>query len=362
MWGLPGVWVLGWQAVILAFLVGAPVYLAARISRQAISGGSRHPMPPALLVLWLGVLYLTLDAVLGRRRLEASGFFEDDAVTRVVEEINEEVSHGRGPLELIGGVAAFVPFAMLDLCSGRRAVVKLGLATTSLGYIIYEAGISRGFLLAASASILAGSRWSWQRVVLAAAVGAVLLVIMSYARGDVSTVDLVAPWLGAVVYPYLNLSSLAQALREQGSVVDFAWEFFKKFVPGFVVAKQVFSFNYEMTQVIYPEFGTYVPAVSVFTYLGEMLYYQPAIGTAVLAGTVLAALTFLAQWFLERSRLRHVQVYAGVMSVVLLRSRIQDVYSFQMLLIVFLAGWMLGSALAGRRAVVRGKILALERE
>ena len=118
--------------------------------------------------------------------------------------------------------------------------------------------------------------------------------------------------------------------------MSFTLEFFKKFVPSFIYSKEIFSYNLEMTKIIYPHFGDYIESVSVFTYLGELIYYKPTILTSMIAGTLLGILSRFLERILRHDNLNSVRIFAGFMCIVLLRSRIQDVFSFLIFMALFL--------------------------
>jgi hypothetical protein len=296
--------------------------------------------PPLGPVVALTGAYLLVDALVGRQKLSQSMFLSRDALSAVVEQINETISQGRGIDELLGALLIFLPFAMTDLA--RRNRFKLAVAAYAMAslFVFYEAAISRGFVLVAVMAILAGSGMEWRRLAAAAGVALVVFGWGSFLRGDFAEVTFSNPLFDSIGWPYLNLALLGSSDCGHAGVGSYALEFAKKFLPAFLVPKSVFSFNIEMTLCIYPAFGDFVSSISVFTYVGEFLYYSPPWAAALLAGSLLALLAAGCDRLLARAGLGATRVFAGLMTIVLLRSRTQDVLSFLIFLLAFLGLWI----------------------
>jgi hypothetical protein len=95
-------------------------------------------------------------------------------------------------------------------------------------------------------------------------------------------------------------------------------------------------------------FGDVVGSISIFTYLGELFYYAPSPLTAFIAGALMAALALVVDRMLLAQELLSTRVFAGLMCIVLLRSRVLDVMSFLLFLLCFLLFWRVIAA--GRSA------------
>lgn len=358
-WGLPAVLIAGPQAAALALVAAAPLWWAARRSTVVDGLPSRSARPrTADAVLAFAVIYLVLDATLGRQKFAINLFLFSGAIEQFIERANETVGQGRGIVELVGALLLFLPFALIDVARqsppDRRAIFWFA----GLLLVFYEIGISRGFLLVSVIAVSLGGTMRSGRLLLATAASLALFVTASAVRGDFAEVAFSNPLFDAVAWPYVNLALLLDADCGSDSTMLFAAEFFKKILPGFLVAKEVFSFNIEMTRCVYPFFGDDIESISIFTYLGELFYYRPPIVSALLAGGLLAALARLVDRELVRAHLLSVRLFSGLMCVVLLRSRILDVLSFLLFLFFFLYGW---SAFQRRRRLRQPDNVAMPR-
>ena len=290
----------------------------------------------------LSLIYLAFDSTLGRQKLQYNLFLAGGAVESVIEQFNEGVLQGRGPIDLLGAVAMFIPFALFD--GARRAAPRLALAARIVGgtFLFYEVGVSRGFALVAILAVSLGSGSGWKRWVWGGGVALTVFGLSSLYRGDFTRVAFSNPLFDAVAWPFVNLSLLTTADCGSASWLAFVGEFGRKFLPAFAFTKEVFPFNMEMTRCVYPFFGDYVESVSIFTYLGEFVYYTPSWLTALVAGGLLALLVRVDDGLSRRSVMTSTRAFAGLMCIVLLRSRIQDAFSFLLFLLVFLLAWRSG--------------------
>jgi hypothetical protein len=91
----------------------------------------------------IAIVYLFADALFGRQKFELNLFLSDVAVERFVDQANAGVSQGRGIIDLVGAVMAFLPFAMIDLARRTSAANRVLLVAIGLLLVFYEAGISR---------------------------------------------------------------------------------------------------------------------------------------------------------------------------------------------------------------------------
>lgn len=338
-WGLPGTLLGGSQVFYAVVAVSIPVGISL--------WGWRSPrrMPPSpsqqshRLVVPLLIAYFLLDAIFGRQKFAYNLFFSNSAVSDFIENANSGISQGRGIIDLLGAVSIFAPFALFDHARTNSPPKRHLLYLFVLCFLVYEIGISRGYILMAALSILLGVKISGRRLLLSTACALGLFIMASYVRGDFQSVAFSNPLFDALGWPYLNLSMLLEKNLNGGTWLDFLSEFFKKFLPAFLYPKEIFSFNVEMTKVIYPHFGGYIQSVSIFTYLGELLYYRPVILTAVSAGVLLGGIARILERLLQQNSLNSTRIFTGLMSVVLLRSRIQDVFSFLIFLALFLFAW-----------------------
>lgn len=161
----------------------------------------------------------------------------------------------------------------------------------------------------------------------------------SAARGDFDELAFSNPLFDGIIWPYINLRLFLESNCCNADWIDFITEFAKKFFPAFLVPKEVFSFNIEMTRCIYPSFMDTVNSISIFTWLGEMYYYGPNVLTSITSGFLLALLCRLVDARVSQMQLHSLRVFSGLLCIVLLRSRVQDVLSYLLLLFIFLIIW-----------------------
>lgn len=348
-WGLPGMFIAGGPAVVAVAAASVPVWLCTLGSRadQPVQTGFEFKNHRFILLVVLG--YLLLDATLGRQKFADNLFFSKAAVASFIGAANASVSQGRGIAELLGAIAIFIPFTLWDSARRARAQLKPTVYLLALILIVYEIGISRGYLFMAVLSILLGSRLSPRSMAFGFSGAMVAFLLASHVRGDFNDIYFSNPLFDAIAWPYLNLSLLLAKNPPGGTFLDFTLEFMKKFIPSFLYQKEIFSFNIEMTKLIYPRFEGYVESISIFTYLGELLYYKPVLLTSTIAGALLGILSRFAERLISLKRLDSTRIFCGLMCIVLLRSRIQDVFSFLIFLTIFLLLWRLLSNLSPRK-------------
>lgn len=348
-WGLPGFFVAGSQAVIAVAAASIPVWLCTLGARDESPVQTKFKFKNQRLILIVLFIYLFLDATIGRQKFADNLFFSRGAVASFIGAANENVSRGRGIAELLGAIAIFIPFTLWDFARRAHSKIKLYLYLFALIFIVYEIGISRGYLFMAVLSILLGSRLNLRSIAYSFSGTMAVFLLASYVRGDFNDISFSNPLFDAVAWPYLNLSLLLAKNPPGGTWLDFIMEFIKKFIPSFLYQKEIFSFNIEMTKLIYPRFENFVESISIFTYLGELLYYKPVLITSAIAGTLLGVLSRFAERLIKLRKLDSTRIFSGLMCVVLLRSRVQDVFSFLIFLTVFLLLWELLSNLSPRK-------------
>jgi hypothetical protein len=335
-WGLPGVLVSD-AALLLTASAVLPVWLLA-VRRQPLSSDDLADQghARAAILLAIALAYVLIDAMVGRQKFAANLFLSAFAAADFIDSANESVSQGRGLVELLGALMMFLPFVLIDIA--RQASLPLRVALWSVGvlFVFYDAGISRGYLLIAVLAIALGTATRPRNVLWASALALAAFGAASLARGDFDDVAFSNPLFDAIAFPYINLGLMLAADCGAADWSAYVGEFAKKFMPAFLVAKDIFSFNIEMTRCIYPWFGDAVESISIFTWLGEVHYYQPGVASALAGGVLLAALCRLVDARLAMLNLWSTRVFCGLMCIVLLRSRIQDVLSFLVFLFVFL--------------------------
>jgi hypothetical protein len=360
-WGLPSMIVAGAMAVLLALTTAFPLVWLLWRGRPGKQATAVH-IPTTNALSWavgFAVVYLAADALFGRQKFAVNLFLFSDATGAFMASANETVSQGRGAVELLGALLIFLPFALIDSARWASRMLTPLLWSTALLLILYDVGISRGFVVMAVLAMVLGATNSWVRRSVAVSFALLAFLLASESRGDFAAVSFSNPLVDGIVWPYINLSMLIESGCSQGTWYVFAFEFFKKIVPSFIVSKEIFSFNIEMTRCIYPFLGDAVDSISIFTYLGELFYYGPSLLTALIAGVLMALLAAVVDRQLLRSQLLSTRIFAGLLCVVLLRSRVLDVLSFLLFLWLFMLFW--GAMSRGRVRRTHAPLIAFPR-
>lgn len=339
LWGLPAVIVIGPPAVGILVAAIAPIWLLAGRPDEASREETSPTSAGIVLVLVLTVVYLVGDAWIGRQKMSMNLFLQLTATESFVEAAEASVSQGRGVIDLLGATLIILPFALIDTARLVTPIMAVVLRVISLLYIFYDTGVSRGYLLIALLAVLLGSQVTKARLVFASSLALGGFFLASMARGDFAEVSFSNPLFDGVAWPFINLG----LLDASGCDVQPAWnylvEFGRKFLPGFLVPKEIYSFNIEMTRCIYPGFTEAIPSISIFTWMGEMVIYQPSLLTAAIAGILLGLLCRLIDRIVVRCDLVSLRIFTGLFCIVLLRSRVQDVLSALVLFLLFVLVW-----------------------
>jgi hypothetical protein len=337
-WGLPAVFVVGPEAIVLTLTCALTVWLINRGAKPAQVSSADVSATVCALMAGFGVLYLAWDMIFGRRMLSDNIFLQGrGAFESSVDHLNATMSEGRGFAELLGSVTVFFPFFLLDLGNKISPAWRWVIWCIVVIFVFNEVGAGRSYLLMAVTAIVAGRSTKPRQLVLTGVLMLATFVIGSYVRGDFNTVIFSNPLVDGVVYPYINLALLLSNGCAEGSWYGYLGAFLNKFLPAFIFSKHVFSFNLEMTTCIYPWMASGVTSNSIFTYLGEFFYYRPPIVTAILAGILIGAPVRIIDRFLVKRNLLTTRLFAGLMSVAELRSRSQDLLSFLLSFGAFLA-------------------------
>lgn len=343
-WGLPAAVLLGPVAIGASLLAALPVLIFCWNDRSRLQAAAAHDeTDPAWLsadfsiaLMAAAVLFTVYDAVFGKQMLQQNVFFNPHAVDVVIRDTDAGVGQGRSLVNLVGDLMVFMPFMLVDLARRSQTRLRLAMMAVAAMCIFYQSGASRGMLLMSAFAWFAGSgRLTLFRVIVGAAIALGLYEIASVLRGDTANTQYSTPMGDSIIWPFINLGMLNDAACGGSSVIGFIGQFLQKFLPGFLVHKSVFSFNVEMTLCLYPSDTDSFDAVSIYTWLGEMIYYRPTLAVALVAGVIVALELRLVDAVLNALHLPATRIFVGLMCVYMLRSRIQDVYSYLLLLIIF---------------------------
>jgi hypothetical protein len=337
-WGLPAVVVVGPRAIEYTILAVLPVWwLCRRDGLSAIPPGRHLSTRTCMVLAVFSMSYFVWDALYGRQLLQFNMFlFGKQGTDQLIQGYNTSMGKGGGVADLLGYIFSLLPLALID---GARETSRYGrwiLWSIALLGVFYEVASGRGFLLMVIIAIMAGRTSNWRRLLVAAPVALGLFLVASSLRAGGAD-QAGNPILSGTVTPFINLGLLANAHCGSAPWYSFIVEFLKKFVPAFLVPKEIFSFNMEMSLCIYPSLDNTVESVSIFTWLGEILYYTPSPLTAIAAGFILAILAHTVDRQLAKNGLYSARLFAGFLCILMPRSRTQDIFTFLIAQLIFLA-------------------------
>ena len=355
LWGVPAVFLYPTElGLIYLFLLVSYIvcnlnlsYRNTGYSHHNLASNKRHRYVVSV-ARFFSISYLLVDSLVGRQNFDGNFFLSGESVIRLVDIQNNEKGRGRGFWELLAAILLFMPFLLIDLSANSRASVKLFAWTAAVLLVFYEIEASRGFLIVAATSLfLAKSEITLKSLVLVLTVGVALFVFASAQRGDFSDTSFSNPVFSGVAWPFINLGMYLNADCGEASTLEFISQIFSKLLPSFLIDKNVISFNIDASECMYGLSLEELGAVSVFTFLGELTHYTPNLLTAIVAGVFLGVSTRLIDSFLLERKFYVTQLFVGLWIILLLRSRILDVFSsllalalFFMLITIFRSGYL----------------------
>jgi hypothetical protein len=337
-WGLPAAVFVGPRAIEYSIAAVVPIWLLCRgISSPPNDAPARWVSIRTCVVLAaFSALYFAWDAVLGRQLLQVNMFlFGKSGEDQLIQGYNASVGQSGGIADLLGYILVLLPLALIDSARTTSRYGRLTLWAIALLGLFYETGSGRGFVLMAVMAIVFGRNATGRRILAGTglALGAFVLASKLRAGGT----DLGGnPILTGTIAPFINLGLMVNAHCGTAPWYSFVLEFLKKFMPGFLIPKTIFSFNMEMSFCIYPSVNNTVESVSIFTWLGEIFYYTPSLLTAVSAGALLGSLTRLVDKRLVRNQMYSARLFAGLLCILMPRSRSLDVLTFLIAQLIFL--------------------------
>lgn len=336
-WGLPAAVVVGPRAIEYSIAAVLPIWLLCRktphpesVRLESVSGRT------CVVLASFSVLYFIWDAALGRQLLQFNMFlFGKAGADQLIQDYNTGVGKGGGLADLLGYVFTLLPLALVDTARDTPRYGRWALWGIALAGLFYEAGSGRGFVLMVVMAIVFGRSANWRRIVVGAGLGVIVFLIASTLRaGGSSTAG--NPVLSGTITPFINLGLMVNSHCGTAPWYSFVVEFLKKFIPAFLIPKTIFSFNMEMSLCIYPSMDNTVDSVSIFTWLGEIFYYTPSLLTALCAGGLLGALTRVVDRRLIRNQMYSARLFAGLLCILMPRSRSLDILTFLIAQLIFL--------------------------
>lgn len=337
-WGLPAVIVAGPRAIEYSIAAVLPIWwLCRKPARPDTHAPLQSVSSRTCAVLAsFSVLYFLWDAIFGRQLLQFNMFlFGKAGADQLIQDYNTSIGKAGGLADLLGYIFALLPLALVDTARDTPRYGRWALWAIALVGLFYEAGSGRGFVLMVVMAIVFGRSAGWRRIVVGVGIALCIFLIASTLRAGGS--DAAGnPVLSGTITPFINLGLMLNTHCGTAPWYDFVIEFLKKFVPGFLIPKTVFSFNMEMSLCIYPSMDNTVASVSIFTWLGEIFYYTPSLLTALCAGGLLGALARVVDRRLVRNQMYSARLFAGLLCLLMPRSRSLDILTFLIAQFVFL--------------------------
>ena len=339
VWSLPTIFLLGPQIILIIAACVLPLLWFAR-------GGTPVTLPPprsfgtttCTILFIASVIYLVADALFGQKLFDQNLFlFGSTAVDRVVDEANQSIGEGRGFAALLGTLTMLLPFCLIDVADRAPRFGRWALWMVAVLLLFYGVTTSRALVLLAVMAIVLARTSNWRRILLAGGLAFAAFEGASAIRGDFGNVG--NPMANGIATPYINLMLMTSSHCGSAPWYNFVLEFLKKFIPAFLFPKSVFSFNLEMSQCIYPTLQGNVESISIFTWMGEILYYKPSILTAIAAGILMGGMCRFVDRQLVKNRLFAARLYAGFACIMMPRSRVLDLMSFLIAQAIFLLAW-----------------------
>ena len=337
LWGIPDTIVAGPRAIEYTVAALVPLWFVVRSGSSPASSPHRYLSTASCAVLAIfSIAYLVWDATYGRQLLQFNMFlFHGAGAEQLIQDYNATVGKGGGVADLLGYIFTLLPLGLIDSASNTSRYGRWILWIIALLLLFYETGSGRGFVLMVVIAIVLRRTSNWRRAVLGAGLGLAAFSIASSFRGDSGNVQ--SPLLSGTITPFINLGMMLNAHCGTAPWYDFIGEFLKKFVPAFLVPKKVFSFNMEMSMCIYPSVDNTVDSVSIFTWLGEIFYFTPSLVTAISAGALLGALSRAVNRLFVKNEMYSARLFSGFLCILMPRSRTQDIFTFLIAQLIFLA-------------------------
>lgn len=343
-WCLIGCFFIGFVHIWIGILFSIFIYKNNEIYNEANQNLSKNIL---LSILFLIIVFNVFNF---SSIIQNNMFFSDTAVEKVIEVANSNVGKGRSIFELIGTSLVILPFILVDNIDKFSGKLKYFVLLNLFIFFLIISGASRGMLSLIVIAIALPLLKSIKLALFLLIPFVFLYIKVSLLRdGEVNY--LLGPFLDSFAIPGYLLG-LLDDLQIQRNVIDYISDVFLKFIPSFIYEKNIFSFNIEMTKKIYPFMEDEVSAISVFTYIGEMLIYKPVLITVVFSiFFVRTILKYLMHIFFRYS-LKSTSLFVSIYFFIVLRSRVPDLISMLLLNLMVLGLIHLFNNLKTTRGVV----------
>lgn len=264
---------------------------------------------------------------------------------RITEEIalsESQIGTGRSLGRLLYSSFQLLPILLLDLYKKNKFVIIFVLV-----FLFFVSGSSRGYITIVLLSFFISrilrnkQKFKFSDLMKLGMSGFLIIIffiILSLLRDGQSLSQFgILPLFYGFYFPSYNASLLLSTGYERNFLLLYK-DLFLKFIPSSIYpGKEIFSFNIEMTYMIYDYMQIVgLESISVFTYITEFIIYKP-----ILLSVVLPALTLLFFYRLIfricfKYNLNNTIIYISLYTFIVLKSRVLDLISFQVFTLISL--------------------------
>lgn len=326
-----------WNIVLCFFIGFDSLYIGLIFFLFILPWEVRVPFEKdlSLQILMYTIILLTIFNLVNVPNLLSNNFlFNPNAVENIVQNANDNVGKGRSFGELLTSFFIIVPFILIDNLKKFKGALKVFVLINCAIFLTAIIGISRGMFSLVVLSISLPFIKNLKYFIIILVVFFYLYVQLSILRDGVVD-NVYTPVLESFSMPGYLGGQLFQAQLEMNSL-DYIKQIFLKIFPSFIFEKNIFSFNIEMTKTIYPHMGEEVSAISVFTYVSELLIYKPIILTILFSILVLRILLSRILFIIQSYKLHSTILFISFYFLIVLRSRIPDLISVLLMNLIFL--------------------------
>ena len=256
---------------------------------------------------------------------------------RVGDEISiaeNQISTGRSLGSLIYSSFQLLPIVILDMYKKKWSISFLVLL-----FLFLMSGSSRGYITIVLLSIIISklidnkAKFNFKTLRKFGVYGSLIIfffTILSQLR-DGSTLNVlsITPLFLGFFYPGFNSNLLMEIGVERDFLLLYK-DLLLKFIPSAIYpGKEIFSFNIEMTYLIYDFMKVSgLDAISVFTYIPEFLIYKPTVLAVLFPALMLLFFYKIIFKICSRYNLNTTIIYISLYTFIVLKSRVLDLISF----------------------------------
>jgi hypothetical protein len=261
-------------------------------------------------------------------------FINVGSIENEISLAQDNVSRGRSLGSLIYSSFQLIPIVILDFYKKNRSISFLVLV-----FLFLMSGSSRGYISIVLLSIIFSKlidnkfKFDFKTILKLGIYGFLIIIFFTFLSQlrDNSTLDVLSiiPLFMGFFTPGFN-SNLLMNIEVERNFLLLYKDLILKFVPSAIYpGKEIFSFNIEMTYLIYDYMRVSgLEAISVFTYIPEFLIYKPMILAVLFPALVLLFFYKIIFKICSRYNLNTTIIYISLYTFIVLKSRVLDLISF----------------------------------